>query len=181
MRLATIALAGTLVTAAVADTLSVPLSAVASFNGPAGGQQVSRAVLGIGLPDQLSGAQVDAAFLRLPSLGLTGPGAPLTLRVHLVTSAWQPENVTWACPWQTSGGDFDSLALASAVTWPDDSCSLRFDLTDAVHDWLSGAACNGVILLRPDAEGGGFGSEAQAVAEALEQATVRFYYTRPAE
>lgn len=179
--LTAIALIGALATFAAADTLSVQLAAVATISGPAGGDQVSRALAGIEIPIQLNGAQVDAAFLVLPAPALAGPGEPLVIRCHRLARPWQDDGVSWTEPWQQPGGDFDSTALATAVTWPEDESPLRFDITGPVRDWLDGAGCYGVILLRPEAEGGGFGPEAQAVADALGQASVKFYYTRPAE
>ncbi|CAN5200054.1 hypothetical protein BH18GEM1_BH18GEM1_01930 [soil metagenome] len=93
------------------------------------------------------------------------PEAPVTFRVHRLTSGWTEDAATWdrrdfGLPWAEPGGDFDPAPVAEFTiqpTTPDsaDSSSMAGDSirvplpTSVIDAWLSGAASNdGLILVQ---------------------------------
>ncbi len=110
---------------------------------------------------------VDQAWLELVSYDGGFDDAPQDVLVHQVTRSWlegtgrdlfadgRDMGVTWTTarpgePWTTPGGDFrpDALARiqvpANAVGWQ------RWDVTEAVREWVDAPEANHGLLLEPE-------------------------------
>ncbi|MEO0080646.1 MAG: DNRLRE domain-containing protein [candidate division WOR-3 bacterium] len=167
-----------LVSASLADTLSVRLTDVAYISGLLRGQTRGRALLSIPLPPAVQEARIDFAKLQFPSILIPDTNYLFTIEAYPVTTAWQRSSVTWTYPWRRPGGDYDSLRLARFATATTDSHPIVLDITRAVKHWQTGGDNFGLILKRPDYEGGGFTIEGGMLRQALNSARVKFYFTR---
>ena len=98
-----------------------------------------------------AGSQVNAAtaWFHITTSGPGGgahPEGPVT--VHSVTADWTETDATWA----TMNGKYDSSALATIPSQPDNGVWVSFNLTGQVQAWVNGQPNYG-ILMRSIAEG----------------------------
>jgi hypothetical protein len=162
--------------AAYADTLSVRLGEQAYIAGPIRGQTKGRLLVAVPVPDQVQQARIDHVQLTIPGVRLTE--RLLTLEGYAVTTAWEPSRVSWTAPWRNPGGDMASTRASCFFLTVGAERPIALDLTDVVKSWQRGAGAYGVLLKRPNREGGGFGLEGQILRQALAAARVKYYYTR---
>lgn len=108
--------------------------------------------------DSLVDSEVVSASVRL--VFSPPPAAPISFRLHRVTSEWNEVAATWDrrdlnVAWAVPGGDFDPAPLAEFTIEPADSDSAVADSVQVpipesvVADWISGAAPNaGLVLIQ---------------------------------
>jgi hypothetical protein len=168
-----------LVSAASADTLSVGLRDVAYIAGPLRGETRGRLLFNVTLPDTVRQARIDFAKLTFPAALIRDTSFAFTLEAYVVATAWQGATVRWDFPWRSPGGDFDSARISRFATASADSHPIVLNVSRAVEQWQSGRGNFGLLLKRPDYEGGGFGIEGLPLRELLGLARVKFYFVRP--
>jgi hypothetical protein len=134
--------------------------------------------LRVPIPQQLAKARVDYAQISFPAFLPKDYDGRVTTLVYQVQTAWDPALTTWTSPWRVPGGDLDSLWESRFVTSAEDGHPIQLDITRAVKLWQETGRNFGVILKRPDAEGGGYKLEAKRLREALKKARVKFYFTQ---
>lgn len=161
----------------LADTLSVPLGATAYITGPIRGESRGRALVAASLPPAVRAANIDFACLQIPSPLLANQRGIVTVEAHGLTTAWTPSNVTWTTPWQTPGGDMDSVEASDFPTWAGDSHAIWLDVTTCARAWQTGRGAHGLILKRPSHEGGGFAAEGARLRQAIASARIKYWYS----
>jgi len=164
------------IAAASGDTLSVPIGPVAAIAGPIRGQTRARVLISLPIPDDVFQSKIDFAMLQFPAFTITDTHDLVAMQVHRVTTAWDPAHVSWTAPWQNPGGDFDSACLAWYAISAGDDHPVGMDLTPCVKAWQSGAGNYGIILKRPNRQGGGFAVEASNLREVLRSARFKLYF-----
>jgi hypothetical protein len=171
-------LAGAIHFTATADTLSIGISERAYIAGPIRGQTRGRVLLAFPLPAEVQQSRIDFVKLQFPSILIPDSNFALVVEAYPVTTVWERSTVVWNYPWRTPGGDFDSVRLARFSTATTDSHPIVLDITKAARQWQSGRSNCGLILKRPDHEGGGFSIEGLPLRQVLSSARVKFYFTR---
>ena len=72
----------------------------------------------------------------------------VALNAHPLTTEGDGATVSWDGSWSTPGGDFDRTEHAVWIARPGEHSILRFDVTEMVAGWASGAIMNnGLVLL----------------------------------
>jgi hypothetical protein len=163
------------------ETLSVALSDIAVITGDVRERNVGRIVLHVDIPDQVLRGRIDFAKLEFPAfLGDSSP-TRMTVVAHTCRTSWKRDDVSWIRPWRQAGGDFDSLSRSRFTTQLGDKQPVVLNITQAVRGWQDGRGRHGLLLKRPDSEGGGFLAERDRVHDALNSARVKFYFTQVQE
>ncbi len=91
---------------------------------------------GIQFPD--TNMVVDRAFLNLMVSPQTEDTTFISIRLHGITTEWDPNNVSWDSPWVGEGGDYDSVFYAEKmITLPEDQ-EISIDMTDLCMRWADG-------------------------------------------
>jgi len=159
-----------------AETLSVALSRAVVICGSIQERQAARVLVPLPIPDDIAGAKIDFALVHFPAFILPDTSAPLRFQALPVTTPWDSGTVSWTYPWRNVGGDFDSTRPASYAIMAGDNHRVALDVTECLQGIQNGETNCGLILLRPRAEGGGFGLELSNFRNALRQARLKFYY-----
>jgi hypothetical protein len=162
--------------AALSETLSVALRRAVVITGSIQERQVARVLMPLPIPNDVAGAKVDFAVIHFPAFLLPDTSAPLRFQALPVTTPWDSGTVSWTVPWRNAGGDFDSTRPADYTFAAGDNRSLALDVTACLQGIQNGEPNCGLILLRPLAEGGGFGPELIGLRTALRSARLKFYY-----
>lgn len=125
-----------------------------------GGYGDGRSLLQFDLDSLPVGATVTGATLQMEAVGKSNSGSS-DIHVFAVTEAWDEgsggvADATWnnrqtAAPWATPGGSFDTTALASLTA--STTGTHRWDVTDLVGDWHTGARVNHGLMLASDDTG----------------------------
>lgn len=125
--------------------------------GPSSQNTVARAVISFNQEALPPDAQVLGAWLEL-YLNDRSNGAPLTVSVHTMRRGWAAAALTWqqannGQPWNLPGAssefDHDLMAL-DRQRLPDQFGWVRWDVTQAVRQWLSEPTANYGFLLQGD-------------------------------
>lgn len=161
---------------AQADTLSVRLNQIAAISGTIKGQERARVVLSFPLPERVLGSRIDFVKLEFPAVLRTDTNYRYTIEGYRITTRWEERRVTWNSPWRRPGGDFDSSRICWFTTATSDSHPVVLDITNAVKDWQANGNNFGLLLKRPEYEGGGFWTEIEGLRGALNSARVKFYF-----
>jgi hypothetical protein len=159
-----------------AETLSVALNRAAVISGMIRGKQRARVLVPLPIPDDVAGAEIDFALIHFPAFILPDTSVPLRLQALPVATPWDSGTVSWTHPWRNAGGDFDSTRPASYALVAGDNHRVALDVTECLQGIQNGETNCGLVLLRPRAEGGGFGLELANFRNALRQARLKFYY-----
>lgn len=162
---------------AKADTLSVRLNQIAAISGTIRSQKRARVVFTFPVPERVLGSRIDFVKLEFPSVLRSDTNYRYTIEGYRITTRWEQRGVTWNSPWRIPGGDFDSIRISRFTTATSDSHPVVLDITNAVRDWQVNGNNFGLILKRPDYEGGGFWTEVQGLRQAFNSARVKFYFT----
>ena len=103
----------------------------------------------------LDGVPANAQIVRA-TLSVRAQGRSALVRLfaelYQVTQPWDPNSATWnqaqaGVPWQTPGGQIDTIPLARKVLLAD-QLWYSLDLTPLVQRWIDGTADNNGVLLR---------------------------------
>ena len=81
---------------------------------------------------------VGRAFLNLTASPLTDDTTFISIRLHPITTDWDPGNVSWDSPWTDPGGDFDSVLYAEKMITLPNNQEIRIDFTDLCMRWADG-------------------------------------------
>jgi hypothetical protein len=131
-------------------------------------------------PEALRVGQVEFAVLELRAAISADEGVScVVVDAFPLTTEWNGATVGWDGMWSTPGGDYDRAEHAVWIARPGEDSVLRFDVTDMVSGWASGAMTNyGVVLaVSPGWPGALAASDAQGAETAVP--TLLVYYTRP--
>jgi hypothetical protein len=121
---------------------------------------------------------VRRALLRVP-LNSIEFSEGMTLRVHPVTTAWSPGQVSWTTGWSREGGDFDDRLRARAEVSSESDGEAIFDITVIAKEMLEHRMSNyGFILTVDPAEGLGVPARELEDLESMEGATVQLEWRR---
>jgi len=170
-------LAGVILSTATADTMSIDIGEYAYIAGPVRGETRGRALLAFSLPQAVQQSRIDCAMLQCPSILIPDTGFTFAVDAYRVTTPWERNTARWDYPWRRPGGDFDSVRACRFPTATTDSHPIVLDITEVVKQWQSGRANCGLILKRPDYEGGGFSLEGLPLRQVLDHARVKFYFS----
>jgi hypothetical protein len=101
-----------------------------------------------GLP---AGAKILGATLSLHHRDGNDPNVPVT--AHRISNPWNENEVTWnkrdnSTNWDTPGGDFDSIEVATTLVGPTNNIRYEWELTSLVEGWLNGTFPNYGVALR---------------------------------
>lgn len=100
----------------------------------------------IQFPDTTMG--VDRAFLNLTASPQTDDTTFISIRLHAITTDWDPGNVSWDSPWVGEGGDYDSVFYAEKMITLPENQEIRIDFTDLCMRWVDGRLPYYGFLLR---------------------------------
>jgi hypothetical protein len=104
-----------------------------------------RSVIKFDLSGIPSGATITSATLKLYETGTYG--YTRTINIHKLNTAWSEGSVTWASPWITAGGDYNSTASASAsISWTSVLKQDSWTVTSDVQAIVNGTANNGWLV-----------------------------------
>jgi hypothetical protein len=116
-------------------------------------------------------------MLTFPSLRLPDSLGTVVFDVRRITTEWEPDGASWIQPWRNPGGDFDSTHQALYALPPGDTTQVSLDVTSIVRAWQGGDNF-GLLLKRPNYEGGGFRGEGVLLRKAITTARLKLYFTR---
>jgi len=119
------------------------------------------------LPDAVLAGEVEFAILELRAPVTADEGVScIVVDAFPVTVEWDGATVSWDGSWSTPGGDYDRAEHAVWIARPGEESVLRFDVTDMVAGWASGAIPNnGLVLMTSPGWPGAIGaSDAHGVA-----------------
>lgn len=118
------------------------------------------------------------ATLRF-DLGGEAESRSLRLRIHSITSRWDPATVAWDRGWQTPGGDVDEdIALSTSLDLGA-SGPVALDITSLAKDVLEGgAAFEGFLVTADPADGEGLRVDDAARLAGLSLARIELAYRK---
>lgn len=110
--------------------------------------QEGRVLVRFEMPDELRAGRVDLAVIELRAAVSSEDGASrVVLDAFPLTTEWDGGTVSWGGVWTAPGGDYDAAVQAVWFAEPGESATVRFDVTEMVTGWASGALANhGVVL-----------------------------------
>jgi hypothetical protein len=126
-----------------------------------------RVLVRFAIPEELTTGRVDLAVLELrAAVSSDGNASRVPLEAHPLTTEWDGGTVSWDGTWTIPGGDFDPSMQSIWFARRGEGSVVRFDVTDMVAAWASGALANcGVLvavspgaagsIVEVDAQGGG--------------------------
>lgn len=161
----------------LADVVEVPFGHAAYIAGQLGEQTRGRLLLRAEIPDEALSADIDAAILSIPGVRLPESIPMVTFDVRRVVTSWDDASATWTSPWRAPGGDFDPGYVGRYTLTSGDTAAIRLDVTRCVHAWQGGQPDYGIVLLRPDGEGGGFRGEGNLLREVLRDVRLEIWHT----
>jgi hypothetical protein len=131
-----------------AASISVPAADIALIRNPESLTE-TRSLMRFEVPDELAGATIEFAVVEFSaSVTASDAAGVLTLDAFPVTTEWSGDAAVWVGGWSTPGGDFDRLLHAVWAAVSGQSSVVRFDVTDMVAAWLSGAHQNCGLVVR---------------------------------
>ena len=161
-----------------AASVLVPAADVALIRNPESGTEM-RSLMRFDLSGELAGTTIEFAVVEFRAIVTSADaGGVLTLDAFPVTTEWSGDAVAWDEGWSTPGGDFDRTIHAVWTAVSGESSVVRFDVTDMVAAWASGAYPNcGLIVRAAPGETGA----AQPVGVAGERGApmLKIWYTGP--
>jgi len=119
------------------------------------------------LPEAVLASEIEFAVLELRAPVTADEGVScVVVDAFPLTTGWDGATVDWDGSWSTPGGDFDRSEHAVWIAGPGEDSILRFDVTETVAGWASGAVPNnGLVLLTSPGWPGAIGaSDAHGVA-----------------
>ena len=109
----------------------------------------ARVLVRFEVPSEVRGARVDLAVLELQADIAAPDSVPgIFLDAFPLTTEWGSGTVDWREGWETPGGDMDGTVHASWIAEVGEQAMLRFDLTDMLQGWSSGARENHGLTVR---------------------------------
>lgn len=62
----------------------------------------------------------------------------ISIRLHPITTDWNPANVSWNNPWTEAGGDYDEINYGELLVTEVGSQPIEMDLTSLLTRWANG-------------------------------------------
>jgi hypothetical protein len=157
--------------------ISVTRSAVIAPPDSLMGEYGPRLLLSFDLPSGLDAE--DITFAQVVSIGnfpSVDNGAPITLEVYPLTSAWDSQ-ISWSSPWRDPGGDYDREGRQIVTLYTGGERSISADVTGMVRRWVSGRGRNyGVILIPVKMSGEAWTGFSDSNGRFRSQAKLKIYY-----
>jgi hypothetical protein len=92
----------------------------------------------LGLPDTTF--MIDRAILSATILPQTQDTTTfLSIRLHPITTDWDPVNVAWSNPWTEPGGDYDEINYGEFLVTDVGNQPVEMDITSLVMRWSDGS------------------------------------------
>ena len=158
-----------------AETLTASVRDVTTISNGNGASRVLFDFAGIG---NLGDVAVSRATLRFSLSGSTGEGKVL-LRLHPVTSSWNPGGVSWSGGWSRAGGDFDETVYSRTEVNLSRQGTVSIDATVPLRESLVGGMSSHGFLLTVDPRSGeGLNSELVGRLQNLGSATLELNYRK---
>jgi hypothetical protein len=157
-----------LVASAPADGRKVTLTAAdVGYIESDGPRPEGRILARFELPEVIRLGDVEFAVLELRARVTADEGVScVVVDAFPLTAEWDGATVSWDASWSTPGGDYDRVEHAVWIARPGEDSILRFDATEMVAGWASGAIPNnGLVLMTSPGWPGAIGaSDAHGVA-----------------
>ncbi len=131
-----------------AARVSIPAADMAAISNPDNPAD-ARALLRFELPEDLSGATIGFAAVEFrAAVAASEAAGSLPLDAFPMTTEWSGDTAAWDEGWATAGGDFENSFHAVWMVEQGQDSVVRFDVTDFVRGWSSGAVGNhGMVVL----------------------------------
>jgi hypothetical protein len=107
----------------------------------------ARLLLQFQLPDSLSNKRIifAEAWMQIPIPQFRD--TTFSFDFIPIIRSWEENNTSWNYPWQTPGGDIDSVSAFHRYFTIGSSDSINIDLTEISREWLSGNRPNNGVLV----------------------------------
>lgn len=157
---------------AFADKQVIPIAGVTAI---ANGTGAARILFKTPVMD-LANVAISQATLRVSVVGPLSDRR-MSLRIHPVTTPWEPGGVSWTAGWARAGGDFDDDLYAWSELDLDGGGELTFDMTRVAKEIVEeGVYADGFLLTVDPADGIGLLSDDVERFQGLASASVEIAY-----